>query len=562
MNVTAAMPVSAVNTEIMGTAAAMDIASTGTGDFNSALKSMITEHNSTDGTRGTRGTRDTGITDITADTGTAAQKAGAAGKNPAKSDITDKQGGYADADFESAELLKKYSGYAQSEIIAMLLSDSADELDTLFDFDEQDHDGFADIISGLSQELSYTNGLLSGRIMTRQEPDSTGAEPTADLIAADSAFPDLSADNSDRAFTVLQIGAGVTNSTDGTDNAEIAVNTGILQSTVKEAGLQTDSSDLGTPDNIADAAPISDQTPITDSANDGTTRMANITDRTYLQLSEATAQTGHSTDIRQNAQTENTVTSDVTPHSNAPQITITAHITADRSENAEIPAGVSVQTEAPEAVQQEQAQSTQAIRHSTVFTRRIEEKTSEAIQLAKHVTGTKSDSDLDARQKVTDKQGAQQSLIGADSRTVKAEMQTLAENKTEAPARMTLNEVYSLISERATAPGKTTFTVILTPESLGRITVKMSSESGRLSVEILTETQSAKQLFEARANELVYNLKQNDVEIQSYKVESDSQLFNQSFDGSSKNPYRQQQNKGGSQDRDEFERLFEEIVSM
>ena len=81
-------------------------------------------------------------------------------------------------------------------------------------------------------------------------------------------------------------------------------------------------------------------------------------------------------------------------------------------------------------------------------------------------------------------------------------------------------------------------------------------------MEILTETQSAKQLFEARANELVYNLKQNDVEIQSYKVESDSQLFNQSFDGSSKNPYRQQQNKDGSQDRDEFERLFEEIVSM
>ena len=398
--------------------------------------------------------------------------------------------------------------------------------------------------------------------MTRQEPDSTGAEPTADLIAAVSAFPDLSADNSDRAFTVLQIGAGVTNTTDGTDNAEIAVNTGILQSTVKAAGLQTDSSDLGKQDNIADAAPISDQTPITDSANDGTTRMANITDRTDLQLSEATAQTGHSTDIRQNAQTENTVTSDVTPHSNAPQITITAHITADRPENAEMPAGVSVQTEAPEAVQQEQAQSTQAIRHSTVFTRRIEEKTGEAIQLAKHVTGTKSDSDLDTRQKVTDKQGAQQSLIGADSRTVKAEMQTLAENKTEAPARMTLNEVYSLISERATAPGKTTFTVILTPESLGRITVKMSSESGKLSVEILTETQSAKQLFEARANELVYNLKQNDVEIQSYKVESDSQLFNQSFDGSSKNPYRQQQNKDGSQDRDEFERLFEEIVSM
>ena len=132
MNVTAAMPVSAVNTEIMGTAAATDIASTGTGDFNSALKSMITERNSTDGTDGTRGTRDTGIT---ADTGTAAQKAGAAGKNPAKSEITDKQGGYADADFESAELLKKYSGYAQSEIIAMLLSDSADELDTLFDFD-------------------------------------------------------------------------------------------------------------------------------------------------------------------------------------------------------------------------------------------------------------------------------------------------------------------------------------------------------------------------------------------------------------------------------------------
>ena len=98
---------------------------------------------------------------------------------------------------------------------------------------------------------------------------------------------------------------------------------------------------------------------------------------------------------------------------------------------------------------------------------------------------------------------------------------------------------------------------------MGKITVRMTNESGKLSVEILTETEAAKQLFEAKANELAYNLKQNDVEIQSYRVESDeTQLFNENFDGSSKNPYKEQRKTEAPEDYDEFERLFDELVNM
>ena len=122
----------------------------------------------------------------------------------------------------------------------------------------------------------------------------------------------------------------------------------------------------------------------------------------------------------------------------------------------------------------------------------------------------------------------------------------------------------SYISDHAPKlSGKTALTVVLTPETLGKITVRMVNESGKLTVEILTETAEAKQLLQAKSEQLAYALRNDNVELTSYKVEtSQTELFQRDFDGSSKNPYRQQSQKDNNNESDEFDSLLGEIQAM
>ena len=53
------------------------------------------------------------------------------------------------------------------------------------------------------------------------------------------------------------------------------------------------------------------------------------------------------------------------------------------------------------------------------------------------------------------------------------------------------------------------------------------------------------------------------MELTSYKVEtSQTELFQRDFDGSSKNPYRQQSQKDNNNESDEFDSLLGEIQAM
>ena len=113
------------------------------------------------------------------------------------------------------------------------------------------------------------------------------------------------------------------------------------------------------------------------------------------------------------------------------------------------------------------------------------------------------------------------------------------------------------------AHGRSTLTVVLTPETLGKITVRKANEGGKLTVEILTETQAAKELLQARSQQLAYALKIDDIELTSYKVETSlAELFQRDFDGSSKNPYRQQSHSQQKNDTDDLENLLGEIQKM
>lgn len=196
--------------------------------------------------------------------------------------------------------------------------------------------------------------------------------------------------------------------------------------------------------------------------------------------------------------------------------------------------------------------------------RNIESKSDELRAITKGNEVTKSDSDLDAEQKVTDKNAVSDMLAKGSDVFARTESRYDENGQEIRTLRVPISDMAEFVSEHAPkANGKSTLTVVLTPETLGKITVRMVNESGKLTVEILTETQAAKELLQAKSQQLAYALKNDDVELTSYKVEtSQAELFQRDFDGSSKNPYRQQSHSQQKNDTDDFENLLGEIQTM
>ena len=196
------------------------------------------------------------------------------------------------------------------------------------------------------------------------------------------------------------------------------------------------------------------------------------------------------------------------------------------------------------------------------FTKRnVEIKSDELRQIAKSIDTSKQTVDTEPQRKVTASNTASDSSVGIFTRS---ESRFEDAPQTHSEVRVPISDMASFISDHAPkASGKTALTVVLTPETLGKITVRMVNESGKLTVEILTETAEAKQLLQAKSEQLAYALRNDNVELTSYKVEtSQTELFQRDFDGSSKNPYRQQSQKDNNNESDEFDSLLGEIQAM
>lgn len=196
--------------------------------------------------------------------------------------------------------------------------------------------------------------------------------------------------------------------------------------------------------------------------------------------------------------------------------------------------------------------------------RNIESKSDELRAIAKGNEVTRSDSDLETEQKVTDKNAVSDMLAKGSDVFARTESRYDENGQEIRTLRVPISDMAEFVSEHAPkANGRSTLTVVLTPETLGKITVRMANEGGKLTVEILTETQAAKELLQARSQQLAYALKNDDIELTSYKVEtSQAELFQRDFDGSSKNPYRQQSHSQQKNDTDDFENLLGEIQTM
>ena len=113
--------------------------------------------------------------------------------------------------------------------------------------------------------------------------------------------------------------------------------------------------------------------------------------------------------------------------------------------------------------------------------------------------------------------------------------------------------------------GRSEFTMVLNPESLGRITVRLISAGGRVQVSIAAENDATRQFLESRSDQIGSALKNNGVELERYQVVSgreEAQLMQDNYDGSSKNPYGHREEPAEEQPADDGKDFLEILQQL
>lgn len=127
-------------------------------------------------------------------------------------------------------------------------------------------------------------------------------------------------------------------------------------------------------------------------------------------------------------------------------------------------------------------------------------------------------------------------------------------------------QVSGKITERAAdlKEGDVEYSITLDPEDLGRITVRMiKTADGAVSVSIAAENSKTMKIIEDNGSAIQDTLRQNGVQLENWQTVSESRQEPQAQDyqGSSKNPYRENENHRQDDDRD-GESFAEIIASM
>ena len=123
-----------------------------------------------------------------------------------------------------------------------------------------------------------------------------------------------------------------------------------------------------------------------------------------------------------------------------------------------------------------------------------------------------------------------------------------------------VSEIFNQLPESG---GTTTFVMTLNPESLGKVTVKLVEEAGKISVSVTAHEKRTAEILSQRFDSLQTAMKENGTQLEKYQVvyapEKDERSGQQNFDGSSKNPYVKQDNEEGEGDG-EFAELLQNAV--
>ena len=123
-----------------------------------------------------------------------------------------------------------------------------------------------------------------------------------------------------------------------------------------------------------------------------------------------------------------------------------------------------------------------------------------------------------------------------------------------------VSEIFNQLPENG---GTTTFVMTLNPESLGKVTVKLVEEAGKISVSVTAHEKRTAEILSQRFDTLQTAMKENGTQLEKYQVvyapEKDEGAAHQNFDGSSKNPYVKQEDEESDGDG-EFAEFLQQAV--
>ena len=123
-----------------------------------------------------------------------------------------------------------------------------------------------------------------------------------------------------------------------------------------------------------------------------------------------------------------------------------------------------------------------------------------------------------------------------------------------------VSEIFNQLPENS---GTTTFVMTLNPESLGKVTVKLVEEAGKISVSVTAHEKHTAEILSQRFDSLQAAMKDNGTQLEKYQVvyepEQSEGSGQQSFDGSSKNPYVKQDDEESEGDG-AFAELLQQAV--
>lgn len=122
--------------------------------------------------------------------------------------------------------------------------------------------------------------------------------------------------------------------------------------------------------------------------------------------------------------------------------------------------------------------------------------------------------------------------------------------------------VQQAVSENREA---TEYSMVLNPEELGRITVKLvKAADGAVSVTIVAENANTQRLLEQNGELMQSNLRANGVQLQSWQTvnEAHQETMQREYDGSSKNPYYREENEKSDDEQSEGESFADIIAAM
>ncbi len=112
---------------------------------------------------------------------------------------------------------------------------------------------------------------------------------------------------------------------------------------------------------------------------------------------------------------------------------------------------------------------------------------------------------------------------------------------------------------------QTEYSMVLNPEELGRITVKLiKAADGAVSVTIVAENANTQRMLEQNGELMQSNLRANGVQLQSWQTvnEAHQETMQREYDGSSKNPYYREENNKTDDEQSEGESFADIIAAM